>query len=344
MSDITCPNCGQPVWPGDNFCEACSTELTPAVTSAEHAAPVTACPNCTDSVIGPEGYCESCGHKVPAGNDHVELRLDLVAGVTDRGLRHTRNEDAMALATAQSVSGPVAVAVVCDGVSTSSHPDEASQAASQAAVQVLLAAVRSDGDLSDASVRAVRAAQRALNELADAGNLHLNAPSATFVSAVVTMQSATVCWLGDSRAYWIDAAKPAESRQLTVDDSVAQELIATGLLSEAEALASPQAHVVTGWIGADSGDTKPHVTTFDPTGSGAIMLCSDGLWNYQPDAGALAAMALPNAVADPLAASAALVDFAIEAGGGDNITVVLIPWPPRTVASPDDTSQLAATT
>lgn len=344
MSGVTCPNCGQRVWPGDNFCEACSAELTPAVTSAEQAAPLTACPNCPDSVIGAEGYCESCGHKVPAGNDHVELKLDLVAGVTDRGLRHTRNEDAMALATAQSVSGPVAVAVVCDGVSTSSHPDEASQAASQAAVQVLLAAVRSDNDLSDASARAVRAAQRALNELADAANLHMNAPSATFVSAVVTTKAATICWLGDSRAYWIDAASPAESSQLTVDDSVAQELIATGLLSEAEALASPQAHVVTGWIGADSGDSKPHVSTFAPTGAGAIMLCSDGLWNYQPDAGALAAMALPNAIADPLAASAALVDFAIEAGGSDNITVVLIPWPPRTVASPDDTSQLAATT
>lgn len=344
MSELSCPHCGQQVWPGDNFCEACSTELSPALTSGASATPVTTCPNCTDSVVGPEGYCESCGHKVPAGNDHVELRLDLVAGVTDRGLRHTRNEDAMALASAQSASGPVALAVVCDGVSTSSNPDEASQAASQAAVQVLLAAVRSDSDLAEASARAVRSAQKALNDLAESAQLRFNAPSATFVSAVVTASAAILCWLGDSRAYWFDAVTPAASKPLTTDDSVAQELIASGLLSEAEALASPQGHVVTGWLGADAGELKPHVVTFTPPGAGAVMLCSDGLWNYQPAAASLAAMALPGAVSDPLGACAALVNFAIEAGGSDNITVVLIPWPPRTVASPDDTSQLAATT
>ncbi len=165
---VSCPNCGQPVWPDDNFCEACSAELSPAVTSGGQPEPPAECPNCADSAISADGYCESCGYKVPKGNDHVELELELVAGVTDRGLRHTRNEDAMALATAQAASGPVALAVVCDGVSTSSNPDEASQAASQAAVHVLLAAVRSEADLCDASARAVRAAQRALNELADA--------------------------------------------------------------------------------------------------------------------------------------------------------------------------------
>ncbi len=160
----------------------------------------------------------------------------------------------------------------------------------------------------------------------------------------MTTSAVTVCWLGDSRAYWIDAVTPASSKQLTIDDSVAQELIATGLLSEAEAMASPQGHVVTGWIGADAGGVKPHVAVFTPDGHGAVLLCSDGLWNYQSDSAALAAMALPGAVADPLGACAALVDFAIRAGGSDNITVVLIPWPPRTVAAPDDTSQLAATT
>src|SRR5712691_10661564 len=302
--ELTCPNCGQQIWPDDNFCEACSTELAPAVSSGERAEAVVACPNCTDSTITPEGYCESCGYKVPSGNDHVELDLGLVAGVTDRGVRHARNEDAMALATANSTSGPVALAVVCDGVSTSSNPDEASQKASQSAVQVLLSAVRSGSDLAKASARA-------------------------FVSAVATTAEVTVCWLGDSRAYWIDAAVPAESRQLTVDDSVAQELIKTGLMSEAEALASPQGHVVTGWIGADAKDAKPHVCVVTPEGPGIVLLCSDGLWNYQPDAAGIAELAGPDAISEPLHAAGTLVNFANEQGGTDNITVVLIPFPPR---------------
>lgn len=339
----TCPNCGEPAWPDDNFCQACGTELTPAVTSGDRSEPATSqCPGCAGSSITPEGYCESCGRKLPAANDHVELKLDLVAGVTDKGLRHSRNEDAMALATTQSQAGPVALAVVCDGVSSSSHPDEASQAASQAAVQVLLAAVRGGADLAASSARAVKAAQKALADLADSARLLANAPSATFVSAVVTATEITVCWLGDSRAYWIQAEDPASSRQLTIDDSIAQELVARGLPVE-EAMALPQAHVVTGWIGADAGGAEPHVLVFTPEGPGAVMLCSDGLWNYQPDAAGLAEMGLPDAVSDPLRAAAALVKFAIESGGIDNVTVVFIPFPPGTRSRLGDTSVIAAT-
>src|SRR5579872_7131404 len=56
--------------------------------------------------------------------DHQEVDLGLLADVTDRGLRHHRNEDAMELAVAQTGDGPVIVAVVCDGVSTSTRPED----------------------------------------------------------------------------------------------------------------------------------------------------------------------------------------------------------------------------
>src|SRR3954470_15838865 len=60
----------------------------------------------------------------PEGNDRVETDLGTVAGVTDRGLVHERNEDAMALG--RWPDGTVA-AVVCDGVSTSLTPQQASR-------------------------------------------------------------------------------------------------------------------------------------------------------------------------------------------------------------------------
>ena len=50
--------------------------------------------------------------------DHAEVDLGLLAGVTDRGLRHEQNEDAMEIAVADTGAGPVPLAVVCDGVST----------------------------------------------------------------------------------------------------------------------------------------------------------------------------------------------------------------------------------
>lgn len=261
-----------------------------------------------------------------------------MAGVTDRGLRHRQNEDAMELAVVPAADGPVLVAVVCDGVSTSIRPAEASLAAAQAAAEVLRTAAQDGTDLTEASSAAVRSAESAVAGLAESPG---GVGSATFVSAVITSSAATLCWLGDSRAYWLGAPAtpapespapespaPETAQRLTRDDSLAEEMVAAGLLPADEALSSPHAHVVTRWVGADPGEATPHVVTFEPPGPGVLMLCSDGLWNYQPDAGKLAELALPAALTNPLGAAQALVTFAIEAGGRDNITVVLAPFPP----------------
>src|SRR2546423_14464427 len=97
----------------------------------------------------------------PPSRDHAELDLGPAAGVSDRGPRHHRNEDAMALAAEQAPDGPAVVAVVCDGVSSSPRPHPASLVAAQASLPVLVAAVRAGGDLDAASLAAVAAARRA---------------------------------------------------------------------------------------------------------------------------------------------------------------------------------------
>ncbi len=327
---VTCPSCGEPVSSTDSFCESCGTELAPAVVSTATPGYTPECPVCSvdpsvpPGAITPEGYCESCGRKVPSGRDHAELDLGLLAGVTDRGLRHPRNEDAMALATAGVPGGQAVIAVVCDGVSSSPLPDEASLAAAQSAVRVLLTSARRGDDPAEASLEAVRSAHQALDGLGSPGQ----APSATYVSAVVANEAVTLCWLGDSRAYWLPAAGTAgEAARLTRDDSVAEELVARGALPEADAMASPQAHVITSWLGADLAEPEAHLRRFEPPGPGVVLVCSDGLWNYRPEAAGLAELALPAALSDPLGTAASLVKFALDAGGVDNITVVLIPFP-----------------
>jgi len=264
----------------------------------------------------------------PSSRDHAEVDLGPAAGVSDRGLRHHRNEDAMALAAEEAPDGPAVVAVVCDGVSSSARPDEASQAVAQAALPVLVAAVKAGGDLSAASRAAVAAARQAVAALQGPGG---ETSATTFVSAVANGYEATLCWLGDSRAYWLGEPAP-ESRLLTRDDSVAGGMIAAGLADEAAAMASPHAHVLTRWLGgeeadlADDPDRAAHVERFTPPGSGALLLCSDGLWNYLPEAAELAGLALPKVLTDPLGAAADMVKFAVDAGGADNITAVLIPY------------------
>ena len=268
------------------------------------------CPVCSaddpaaPAAVGPDGYCQACGRKVPVSRDHAEFDLGLLAGVTDRGLRHQRNEDAMALATASGPHGQLALAVVSDGVSSAPRPDEASLTAVRTAMRVLISGVQAGEDPAGASVEAARASAQALVDLADPEG----SPAATYVSAAVSGDLVTVCWLGDSRAYWL-AEDPAECTRLTRDDSLAEEIVAAGLASIEEAMASPQAHVITRWLGADLPEPQPHVAQFAPPGPGAVLVCSDGL-------------------TDPLGAASGLVKFALEMGGLDNITVVLIPFSP----------------
>jgi serine/threonine protein phosphatase PrpC len=287
------------------------------------------CPVCSaddpagPASVGPDGYCQACGRKVPVSRDHAEFDLGLLAGVTDRGLRHERNEDAMALATASGPDGPVALAVVSDGVSSAPRPDEASLTAVRTAMRVLISSVQAGEDPAGASVAAVKAGAQALTDLADSDG----SPAATYVSAAVSGDLVTVCWLGDSRAYWL-ASNPAECARLTRDDSLAEEIVAAGIASIEEAMASPQAHVITRWLGADLPQPQPHVAQFAPPGRGVVLVCSDGLWNYRPEAADLADLALPDALTDPLGAASGLVKFAVDMGGQDNITVVLIPFSP----------------
>ena len=281
--------------------------------------------------------------------DHAEEDLGQLAGVSDRGLRHTRNEDAFHIAVVDTLDGPVAVAVVSDGVSSAPRPDEASLTAVDTAITLLAEGVQRGDDPARTSRTAVGSAGRALTALADSRD---GAPAATYVSAVVSRDKITVCWLGDSRAYWLAADLPvsagpndtlditAGSRRVTRDDSLAEELVEAGIASMDEAMASPQAHVITRWLGADLPNPEPHIEQFSPSGPGVLMVCSDGLWNYRPEAAELAAMAMPAALTRPLDAAAELVKFAIDSGGLDNITVVLIPFPP---AGRPDSAGLAET-
>jgi serine/threonine protein phosphatase PrpC len=272
----------------------------------------------------------------------MEEDLGQVAGVSDRGLRHSRNEDAMHFAVADTDAGPVAVAIVCDGVSSAPRPDEASWTAVNAGITLLAEGAERGEDPEAVSRTAVRAAGLELTELAGTDG----APASTYVSAIVGQGLVTVCWLGDSRAYWLAANAPAPagpndtiditggSRRVTRDDSLAEEIVAAGLATMDEAMASPQAHVITRWLGADLPEPQPHIEQFSPSGPGVLLLCSDGLWNYRPEAAELAAMAMPAALTRPLDAAADLAKFALDSGGLDNITVVIIPFPPRTDAVP----------
>ncbi|MBO2455684.1 protein phosphatase 2C domain-containing protein [Actinomadura barringtoniae] len=343
-----CPNCGEGVFEGEDFCEACGHALSEkAVAARAHAIaradasgmsrPVTRrtdpvkpkrpCTGCGATSIDADGYCEECGLRQPADRDHIEIELPerVAAGASDRGKRYPRNEDALALSTHPSG----VAAVVCDGVGSSPRPDEASLAAAQTGVAELLAGLEAGADPETATHKAVLKAAEAVAALAESPH---EAPSCTYVSAVTTPGSITIGWVGDSRAYWLANGANEASAQLSVDDSWAAFMVAEGALTEAEAEAHPNAHVITAWLGADADEVRPSVATFTPSGPGTVVVCSDGLWNYAgapADLTAVLAAASSDPAADPLGAARTLVQHALDSGGRDNISVALIPVTPN---------------
>ncbi|MQY15081.1 hypothetical protein SRB5_52590 [Streptomyces sp. RB5] len=305
----------------------------PAV-EAETVPEMKTCVACRTGTIDADGYCENCGHAQPRERDRMERELDgppYLAAVSDRGLRHHRNEDAFAIDSVRLPGGTTAViAVVCDGVSSATRPDEASEAAARAARSSLLGGLAQGTHAQQAMHEAVLAAAHSVSALAeDPANrvAHTNAPACTIVSAVVAGGILTVGWVGDSRAYWVPDDRTAPSARLTEDDSWAAQMVAAGLMSEADAYADQRAHAITGWLGADAHEVDPHTASFKPEGPGVVVVCTDGLWNYAESAQEMAAVVTPDARVRPLHSAQALVGHALDGGGHDNVTVAVVPFP-----------------
>jgi serine/threonine protein phosphatase PrpC len=282
------------------------------------------CPICREPAPAvTDRFCEVCGARLhpPSSDvaDRVEVDLTDLAGISDRGHVHLRNEDAMALGRLpETGSATTLAAVVCDGVSTVRRPELASRTAAAVALDALLAAAPD----ATAMVAAVAAAADAVSRLAPGVP---DAPSCTLVAALVSTTTGTITigWVGDSRAYWL--ADNGDARLLTADHSWAAEMVGAGILDAGTAMRDPRAHAITRWLGGDS-TPQPGVASLSPTTPGVLLLCTDGLWNYEPEAHDLAALALPVATEEgPRAAATALTAHALDAGGRDNITVVCIP-------------------
>ncbi|MCD4536477.1 protein phosphatase 2C domain-containing protein [Nocardioides sp. cx-169] len=362
MTDAPCPSCGSAMPAGTLFCEDCGASLGAApvaegarpvslqgavapgastpiddvapISAATHAtggAPVATAParipcRSCGGVVGPDGYCEQCGTKAPSERDHFrEAPADWVAGVCDRGIRHSRNEDAMAL-LASPTPGERAVLLVLDGVSNTDDSHLASLAGARAAREVLRTPLPQGMGTPESRLAAVTkvfseavlAANEAVVATTPAGSP--SPPSATFVCVVVEGSMLSFANVGDSRAYWLPDGAPGV--QLSVDDSVAQQLIAAGTPRQ-QAETSAQAHAITKWLGRDARDLTPRVGQLQVAGPGWVLVCSDGLWNYASEADALAAQVAASGATAPADLALALTDWANAQGGIDNITVTL---------------------
>ena len=123
--------------------------------------------------------------------------------------------------------------------------------------------------------------------------------------------------VGDSRIYRYSVG---EFEQLTDDHSLVADLVREGTLSPEEAAVHPQRNIVTRVLGVHD-DVPVDVFAVDPYPGDRYLLCSDGLFNEVPERGIASVL---RTIADPNEAAEELVHLAVDGGGRDNITVVVV--------------------
>ena len=140
----------------------------------------------------------------------------------------------------------------------------------------------------------------------------------TLVAARINERVCEVVWVGDSRAY---LSRKGKLTPLTRDHSVVEELRTEGLLSEAEIQSDPRAHQITRALGQDN--AAPASNRVPLRRGDRIVLCSDGLHDGVSDS---AAANRVKRNVDPHAAAQALLEAALESGGRDNISVIVVDY------------------
>lgn len=237
----------------------------------------------------------------------MELRT---SSATDRGRVREQNED--------SVLADAPLLAVADGMG--GH--KAGEVASRLALEVLAtwkdrlveAGSKKAGDLFrqafDEANRTVYERGREDDNLAGMGT--------TLTAAIVAEGNVVLGHVGDSRAYLLRGGK---LEQLTHDQNVAQDLVRRGRLSEAEAATSPHRHVILQAVGADPDGLDIEVTSVELRPGDRFLLATDGLFGMVKDADRIRDVLIE--LSDPDEACARLITDANEAGGEDNISVLI---------------------
>ena len=235
---------------------------------------------------------------------------------TDRGRIRSNNEDSIA------VVEPAGLMVLADGMGGYNAGEVASGMATAFIEQELGRWLQEAGDADDQAVSnamdvCVDNANRSIFNAAHA-NAQYAGMGTTLVLGVFRGSRLLLGHIGDSRGYrWRDG----QIQQLTRDHSLLQEQIDAGLISPEQAAYSHQKNLVTRAMGVeDVVLLELHSHAVHP--GDWYLLCSDGLSDMLDDA--RIAEVLRSSPDDVGKAAQALVDAANQAGGRDNIAVILV--------------------
>jgi protein phosphatase len=232
------------------------------------------------------------------------LRVAEQYAVTDTGRQRRANED--------SLLARSPLFVVADGMGGA----QAGEVASRLAVESFQDGLGDDAPPELALATLAQDANTRIHELSHS-NIEQAGMGTTLTAVYVGAEEVAIAHVGDSRAYCL---RDGELLRLTDDHSLVDELMRQGRLTPEEAIEHPQRSVITRALGPE-GSVDVDTRSFRARAGDVYLLCSDGLTTMLPEAQILELLSLSASLRD---AGEALIAAANEAGGRDNITVVLL--------------------
>jgi PPM family protein phosphatase len=223
---------------------------------------------------------------------------------TDTGRQRRANEDSM---LARSP-----LFVVADGMGGA----QAGEVASRLAIESFQHGLDDTSDAEGGLAAYARAANVSIHERSQANAEHAGMGT-TLTAVYVGAEEVAIAHVGDSRAYCL---RDGELLRLTDDHSLVDELIRQGKLTPEEAVEHPQRSVITRALGPEP-EVEIDTRSYRARDGDVYLLCSDGLTTMVPDALLAEILLAHGRLRD---AGEALIAAANEAGGRDNITVVLL--------------------
>lgn len=236
-----------------------------------------------------------------------------VAYQTDIGHQRKENQDQVAKFTAPD--GTLLV-VVTDGIGGSRSGDVAAQITVDHLGRQFQAAS------PNSSLEAIRWFAREVQLINDeilqksTENPKYQGMGTTLVAAIIFDQAMVVANIGDSRGYVLHDNLLT---QVTIDHSLVNELVKHGDITEEEARNYPQNNIITRAIGV-SADARIEVNRFDLGAGDQILLCSDGLSKMITREQMMGVLESDLSLTEKCSQ---LIKMANEAGGPDNITVLI---------------------
>jgi serine/threonine protein phosphatase PrpC len=246
-----------------------------------------------------------------------------IAGKTDRGRRRSKNEDNFV------VEADLGFMIVADGMGGHASGEVASRLATELCTEQMKRALQTGhvpvffhvprkAELDPRSILlgdCVKFANQAVFEAAQNDPAKHNMGT-TLVASIWLDDKLAIANVGDSRLYVVHGGK---LKQLTTDHSFVQEQIARGFLKAEDAEKSELRNMLTRSVGVGE-DVEVDIIEAPLEPNDLVLLCSDGLTKMLDDDQIESVF---SQTTEPAALVDELIKRANEAGGGDNITVIV---------------------